>query len=173
MSQAKQPRRLDAKSALCTVTGLRTSPRKLNLVAAQIRGKNAADALRILSFSPRRIAGAVKQALQSAIANAENNHALDVDRLSVTEASVGKSMSRAKFQARGRGKGERIITEWARLRVVVTEGVAPEKKTAAKKPAVKATATAPKAAKPAAKKAAPKAAQEKSAGNSPTTADKA
>ncbi len=161
MSQAKQPRRLDAKSALCTVTGLKTSPRKLNLVAAQIRGKNAADALRILSFSPRRIAGAVKKALQSAIANAENNHALDVDRLSVSEASVGKSMSRAKFQARGRGKGERIITEWSRLRVVVTEGAAAEKKTAAKKPAIKATAKTETAAKPAAKKAAPKTAQAK------------
>jgi large subunit ribosomal protein L22 len=161
MSQAKQPRRLDAKSALCTLNMLRTSPRKLNLVAQQIRGKSAADALRILTFSPRRIAIDVKKALQSAIANAENNHALDVDRLSVTEASVGKSKQWTKFQARGRGKGERVTHDWSHLRVVVTEGAAPEKKTKpATKSNVKATAAAPKAAKPAAKKAAPKASQE-------------
>lgn len=170
MSKPSRPRSLDAKSALCVASGLRTSPRKLNLVAAQIRGKNAADALRILTFSPRRIAIAVKKALQSAIANAENNHALDVDRLSVTEASVGKSMARAKFQARGRGKGERIISEWSRIRVVVTESAATEK--VAKKPAVKADAKTATAAKPAAKKAAPKTAQAKST-ETTTTPDKA
>ena len=110
------------KSAMAMAGALRTSTRKLNLVAQSIRGKSAAEALRILTFSPRRIAVEVKKALQSAIANAENNHALDVDRLQVREASVGKTRVFKKFRPRGRGKGERIDIDFSRVRIVVAEG---------------------------------------------------
>ena len=100
---------------------LRTSPRKLNLVCQQIRGMKADRALAELTFSKRRIAGAVKKALQSAIANAENNHQLDVDRLVVAEAHVGKSFQMKRFHARARGRSAKIIKPWSRVTVVVRE----------------------------------------------------
>ena len=132
----------------------RTSPGKLNLVAAMIRGKPAGKALVDLEFSNRRIAKDVRKVLASAVANAENNHNLDVDKLVVAEAYVGKSVKIRRFSARARGRAAPIEKHFSRLTIVVREGeakAAPKK--AAKKAAPKAEAkkeTAPK--KPAAKK---------------------
>ena len=132
---------------------IRTSPRKLNLVAQTIRGMRAEAALNTLTFSRKRIAHSVKKVLQSAIANAENNHDLDVDDLVVTEASVGKNMVLKRFHARARGRGAAIEKFFAQITIVVEEKRAEEpakseskggKKPAAKKPAKKA---APKRAK--------------------------
>lgn len=100
---------------------MRTSPQKLNLVAQMIRGKSADSALADLTFSKRRIAGEVKKVLQSAIANAENNHQLDVDRLYVKEATVGKTFTVKRFRARARGRGARIVKPFSNLTVIVRE----------------------------------------------------
>ncbi len=136
---------------------IRTSPRKLNLVAQSIRGKPAESALNELTFSPKRVAKVVKKVLQSAIANAENNHDLDVDDLIVSEASVGKNLTMKRFHARARGRGASIEKPFSQITVIVQEKEK-EKKPAPKKPAPKKKA-APKseaAAKPAAKKPAAK-----------------
>jgi large subunit ribosomal protein L22 len=114
-------RRLDENEALARLQGLRTSARKLNLVARTIRGKSVASALAELTFSHRRIAGEVKKALQSAIANAENNHQLDVDRLYVKEATVGRALGLKRFHTRGRGRSARVEKHYAHLTVVVRE----------------------------------------------------
>ena len=100
---------------------LRTSPQKLNLVAQSIRGKSCEDALAELQFSRRRIAGDVKKLLESAIANAENNHQLDVDRLYVAEATVGKSILMKRWRARARGRVGRIVKPFSNMRLVVRE----------------------------------------------------
>jgi len=100
---------------------LRTSPQKLNLVAQSIRGESAESALATLAFSRRRIADDVRKVLQSAIANAENNHDLDVDRLYVAEAYVGKSMTMRRWRPRARGRMGRIVKPFSRLTVVVRE----------------------------------------------------
>ena len=100
---------------------IRTSPRKLNLVAETIRGMPVAKALSQLTFSKRRIAGAVKKVLQSAVANAENNHQLDVDRLVVAEAFVGQGMVMKRFHARARGRSGRIAKAFSNLTVIVRE----------------------------------------------------
>ena len=100
---------------------LRTSARKLNIVAQAIRGKPASAALHELTFSPRRVAREVKKVLQAAIANAENNHQLDVDRLVVGEASVGRAFVLKRFHARGRGRSAGVQKYFANLRVVVRE----------------------------------------------------
>jgi large subunit ribosomal protein L22 len=100
---------------------IRVSPRKLNLVAQSIRGLTAEKALNELSFSNKRIAGTVKKVLQSAIANAENNHDLDVDDLVVTEASVGKGMVMKRFQARARGHAGRVEKFFAHITIIVEE----------------------------------------------------
>lgn len=121
MSKAKRDRALASNEARSVAVNLRTSPQKLNLVAASIRGKSAEAALAELTFSKRRIAGEVKKALQAAIANAENNHQLDVDRLYVSEAYVGKSFVMKRFRARARGRVGRLLKPWARLTVVVRE----------------------------------------------------
>jgi large subunit ribosomal protein L22 len=113
---------------------IRTSPRKLNLVAQSIRGKAAEKALNELTFSPRRVAGVVKKVLQSAIANAENNHDLDVDDLIVVEASVGKNIVMKRFQARARGRGAGIEKPFSQITIVVAEK-SKEKPVKAKKPA--------------------------------------
>jgi large subunit ribosomal protein L22 len=115
-----QSKRAENEAQAVTVN-LRTSPRKINLVCQQIRGMKADRALAELTFSKRRIAGAVKKALQSAIANAENNHQLDVDRLVVAEAHVGKSFQMKRFHARARGRSAKIIKAWSRVTVVVRE----------------------------------------------------
>ncbi len=100
---------------------LRTSAQKLNLVAETIRGQSAEAALSELTFSKRRIAGAVKKVLQSAIANAENNHQLDVDRLYVAQASVGKSFTMRRFRPRARGRSGKIMKPFSTITVVVRE----------------------------------------------------
>ncbi|MDA0654046.1 MAG: 50S ribosomal protein L22 [Proteobacteria bacterium] len=121
MGKASHPRRLDESEAMAMARRLRVAPQKLNLVAALIRGRDVNQALADLTFSRRAIARDVKKVLQSAIANAENNHQLDVDRLYVAEASVGKSMVMKRWRARARGRSARIIKPWSRLRVVVRE----------------------------------------------------
>ena len=121
MSKPASPRKVGEKEALAVATTVRGSPQKLNLVAALIRGKKAGDALNILTFSKKGMAVDVRKVLASAIANAENNHNLDVDALVVKEASVGKSIVMKRFATRGRGKSTRIIKPFARLRVVVRE----------------------------------------------------
>jgi large subunit ribosomal protein L22 len=133
---------------------LRTSPRKLNLVACMIRGKSAEKAMIDLDFCNRRIAKDVKKVLKSAVTNAENNHNLDVDRLVVAEASVGKSMTLKRFHARGRGKASQVQKPFSRLTIIVREQAPAEKAAKAekpakadKKPAAKKTAGAAKAKK--------------------------
>ncbi len=121
MGKPKRPRRLAEDEAMAVTTLLRTSPRKLNLVAAMIRGMKVEKAVIALEFSRRRIAGAVKKTLESAIANAENNHNLDVDRLYVAEASVGKHLVMKRFRPRARGRVGRIHKPLSRLRIVVRE----------------------------------------------------
>ena len=123
MGKPEAPRRLDETEAQACLRGLRTSPRKLNLVAETIRGKAAASALAELTFSHRRIARDVKKVLQAAIANAENNHQLDVDRLYIKEATVGRAFVLKRFHTRGRGRSARIEKLFAHLTVVVRERV--------------------------------------------------
>lgn len=121
MSKPKKERSLEANEARAVVRNLRTSPIKLNLVAELIRGKKASEALVQLTFSKKRIAVDVKKALQSAIANAENNHNLNVDALVVKEAYVGKAMVLKRFHARARGRGARILKPFSHLTIVVRE----------------------------------------------------
>ena len=121
MGKPKHPGSLSEVEARTVLRNLRTSPQKLNLVAQSIRGKSAEAALAELTFSKRRIAVDVKKALQSAIANAENNHQLDVDRLYVSEATVGKSFVMKRFRPRARGRAGKIMKPWSRLTVVVRE----------------------------------------------------
>lgn len=121
MGKAKAPRRVGDKEALSVGTQIRGSAQKLNLVAALIRGRTAEEAMNILSFSKKAMAQDAKKVLASAIANAENNHNLDVDALVVAEASVGKSITMKRFHTRGRGKSTRILKPFSRLRIVVRE----------------------------------------------------
>jgi large subunit ribosomal protein L22 len=116
---------------------IRVSPRKINLVAQMIRGKAAGKALVDLDFSTRRIAKDVKKVLQAAISNAENNHGLDVDRLYVARATVGKAMVMRRFTARGRGRSAGIEKFFSRLTIVVAEREAEAPKAKAKAPAKK------------------------------------
>ena len=121
MSKTSAPRRLGDTEASATLRAVRVSPQKLNLVATSIRGKSAETALSTLAFSPRRISNDVKKLLQSAIANAENNHQLDVDRLYVKEATVGKTMVLKRFRARARGRVGGIQKPFSNLTVIVRE----------------------------------------------------
>jgi large subunit ribosomal protein L22 len=121
MGKPAAPRRLEETEAQACLRGLRTSPRKLNLVAETIRGKAAASALAELTFSHRRIARDVRKVLQAAIANAENNHQLDVDRLYIKEATVGRAFVLKRFHTRGRGRSARVEKHFAHLTVVVRE----------------------------------------------------
>ncbi|MGA8757761.1 MAG: 50S ribosomal protein L22 [Stellaceae bacterium] len=121
MSKPAAERRLADSEALASMRGLRTSARKLNLVARAIRGKTAASALAELTFSQRRIANDVKKVLQAAIANAENNHQLDVDRLYVKEATVGRAFALKRFHTRGRGRSARVEKHFSHLTVIVRE----------------------------------------------------
>ena len=121
MSKPKHPRGLDDHEAQAVTWNIRVSPRKLNLVAGMIRGKRAQDAVAQLTFSKRRIAGTVKKTLESAIANAENNHSLDVDRLVVAKAEVGRAQVMKRFHARGRGRASRIEKWFSHLKIVVAE----------------------------------------------------
>ena len=126
MGKAKAPRRLADNEARAVLRTIRVSPQKLNLVAAMIRGKKVGTALADLEFSRKRIAGTVLKTLESAIANAENNHDLDVDALNVAEAYVGKSIVMKRFHARGRGRASRIEQTFAHLTIVVREGAEKE-----------------------------------------------
>ena len=121
MGKARRPRKLADNKASAKVAALRVSPRKLNLLAQAIRGKTVEAALSELDFSRRRIAADVKKVLQSAIANAENNHQLDVDRLVVDEANVGRSFVMKRWRARARGRVGRIEKPFSNLTVVVRE----------------------------------------------------
>ena len=125
MSKPKHPRGLADSEAQAITHNIRVSPLKLNLVAAMIRGAKAQDAVATLTFSKRRIAQTVKKTLESAIANAENNHQLDVDRLVVAKAEVGRSIVMKRFAARGRGKSSRIEKWFSHLKIVVAEQQAP------------------------------------------------
>ncbi|MBL6597475.1 MAG: 50S ribosomal protein L22 [Alphaproteobacteria bacterium] len=121
MGKSKTERRIDETEAQSVLRNLRVSPQKLNLVAAMIRGMDAEKALAALTFSRRRISDDVKKAVQSAIANAENNHQLDVDRLYVKEASVGKALTMRRFRPRARGRIGRIRKPFSHLTIVVGE----------------------------------------------------
>ena len=154
MGKQTRARVLADHQAMAIARNIRVSPRKLNLVAQQIRGKKVDRALNVLTFSQKRIAGTVKKCLQSAIANAENNHDLDVDDLVVKEASVGKNLVMKRFHPRARGNAGGIEKFFSQITIVVEEKreekteeakPAPKKKSSGKKPAAK---------KPAAQKAA-------------------
>jgi len=121
MGKPKRERDLPEHEALAVATMLRTSPRKLDLVAGLIRGLPAGRAVVALEFSRKRIAHAVRKTLESAIANAENNHNLDVDRLYVAEASVGKHVVMKRLHARARGRAGRVEKPFSKLRIVVRE----------------------------------------------------
>ena len=121
MGKAKAERRLKDNEAQAIARTIRVSPQKLNLLAALIRGKKVDRALAELEFSRKRSAETVKKTLESAIANAENNHDLDVDSLIVAEAYVGKSIVMKRFHVRGRGKASRIEKPFSHLTIVVRE----------------------------------------------------
>ena len=121
MGKQKQPRRLAPTAAMAKVSNLRTSPRKLNLVAQSIRGLRVARALNELEFSAKRIASDVRKALYSAISNAENTHNLDIDSLVVAEAYVGKNLVMKRFSARARGRASRIEKPFSEITIVVRE----------------------------------------------------
>ena len=121
MPKKKTERALKSNEAQAVLRRVRTSPQKLNLVAQTIRGKKVDVALADLSFSPKRIAAAVKSTLESAIANAENNHNLDTDSLIVAEAFVGNSLVMKRFKARARGRGAKIMKPFANLTIIVRE----------------------------------------------------
>ena len=130
MSKQANPRRLADNEAIATVRMLRVSPQKLNLLAQLIRGKKVATALADLEFSNKRISVEVKKALESAIANAENNHDLDVDDLVIAQAWVGKDMVMKRFSPRARGRAGRIEKPFCNITIVVRE-VAPDEVRAA------------------------------------------
>ena len=154
---AKAPRRKD-NQAIAKARHIKGSERKLNLVAQLIRGKAAQKALVDLEFSHRRVAREVKKVLEAAIANAENNHNLDVDLLFVREATVGKTMVMKRFHARGRGRSASVEKPYSNITIIVEEKAAGEapakakKKTAAKAEKPAKTEGKAKTAKPAAKK---------------------
>ena len=121
MSKPKHERGLEETEAQAVTKNIRVSPRKLDLVVGLIRGRTAQDAVATLTFSKRRIAITVKKTLESAIANAENNHSLDVDRLVVTRAEVGRASVMKRFHARGRGRSSSVEKWFSHLKIVVAE----------------------------------------------------
>ena len=121
MSKLKNPRRVADNEARAKLRMIRISPQKLNLVAQLIRGKKVETALADLEFSHKRISGEVKKVLQSAIANAENNHSLDIDKLIVKEAYVGKGLVMKRFHDRARGRGAKIIKPFSHLTILLSE----------------------------------------------------
>ena len=121
MSQKTNPKRILDNEAISVGRNIRVSPQKLNLVAQSIRGIEASKAIAYLSFPKKRISNDVKKVLQSAIANAENNHSLDIDKLIVKEAYVGKGLVMKRFHARARGRGARIIKPFSHLTILLSE----------------------------------------------------
>lgn len=122
MGKKAVARRLSDVEASAKLKQLRISPQKLNLVASLIRGMKASEALVQLQFSQKRISREVKALLESAIANAENNHDLDIDKLYVAQVNVGKSLVMKRFRARARGRGARIMKPFSNLEIIVREG---------------------------------------------------
>jgi large subunit ribosomal protein L22 len=145
MGKAATPRALAENEAKAVARNLRVSPQKLNLVAQLIRGKKVATALADLEFSRKRIAVDVRKCLESAVANAENNHDLDVDDLVVHQAHVGKGLVLKRFHARARGRGARILKPFAHLTIVVREVAAEQAEEAKAKRAARTSRTAPSA----------------------------
>jgi len=147
MSKQAKERRLKPAEAMSKVRTLRTGARKLNLVAASIRGLKVQRALSELEFSPRRIAKDVRKALYSAISNAENNHNLDVDELVVAQAWTGKNLVLKRFHARGRGRGASILKPFSEVTIVLRERKPEEKeeKKAAPKKGQKDNGKSPRA----------------------------
>ncbi|WP_300296554.1 50S ribosomal protein L22 [Ferrovibrio sp.] len=145
MGKQARESRLGENEAMAVGRNIRVSPRKLGVVAGLIRGKRVEAALSELTFSKRRIAQDVRKVLQSAIANAENNHQLDVDRLVVAEASVGKGLVMRRFHARARGRGAKILKPFSHLTIVVRERE--EEKKAPAQPKAKEAKSAPKSKK--------------------------
>ena len=139
MGKPKHPRMLAETEAKAIATNIRVSPQKLNLVAQMIRGKKVQAAIADLEFSRKRIAVDVRKCVISAVANAENNHGLDVDDLIVAEAYVGKNMVLKRFHARGRGKASSIMKPFAQLTVIVRQ-VDPDTEPATRKSAKRAAA---------------------------------
>ena len=121
MGRDKNIRRESDNEAKVVLKNIRVSPQKLNLVAQMIRKETASKAISILQFSKRRISNTVEKALRSAIANAENNHSLDIDKLIVKEAYVGKGLVMKRFRARAKGRGARILKPFSHLTIVVSE----------------------------------------------------
>lgn len=121
MGKKARPRMIEDNEAMAYAKNIRISPRKLNLVAEMIRGQNCGSALAALEFSHRRISNDVKKLLQSAIANAENNHQLDVDRLYVAEATVGRALVMKRWRPRARGRVGRLQKPFSNMRLVVRE----------------------------------------------------
>jgi large subunit ribosomal protein L22 len=154
MGKPKRERSLSDAEAQAVARNLRVSPRKLNLVAGLIRGKKVDTALADLEFSRKRIAQDVRKCVMSAVANAENNHGLDVNELVVSEAYVGKNLVMKRFAARGRGRASSIMKPFSQITVIVRqkpeEDEAPKKKakTAASKSGAKTATAAKKGSKP-------------------------
>ncbi len=121
MGQSANPKRRKENEAKASAKYIRISPRKLNLVAQTIRGKNASKALIDLEFSKKRVAESVRKLLQAAVANAVNNHNLDADRLVVAEAHVGKSVIMKRFRARAKGRGTRILKPISNMTIILKE----------------------------------------------------
>ena len=121
MGKDKNPRRVADNEAMAKIRMLRTSPQKLNLVAQMIRGKKVDKALTDLTFSNKRIAQDVKKCLQSAIANAENNHNLDVDEIIVAEAYVGKNLIMKRGRPRARGRYGKILKPFSEITIKVRQ----------------------------------------------------
>jgi len=156
MSKKATERSLEANEAKAVIRHIRISPRKLNLVAGLIRGMSVSNALTQLSFSGKRIANDVRKALQSAIANAENNHNLNVDELYVKEAYVGKNLVMKRMHTRGRGRSAGILKPFANLTLIVREKgeEAPKKKVKKAAASGEARSAKTESKKPAAKKSA-------------------
>jgi large subunit ribosomal protein L22 len=174
MGQSANERRVSDNEAMAMLKNLRTSPQKLNLVAQTIRGKSAGTALIDLEFNSRRISQDVRKCLQSAISNAENNHGLDVDRLYVSEAFVGKDLVMKRFRPRARGRAAKILKPFSRLTIIVREreDEAKTKKAAPKKAEAKVDVTKSAPAKKEAEEKETKAPAKKTAAKK-TTAKKA
>lgn len=150
MGKPARRRPLSESQARAVGRNIRVSPRKLNLVAQSIRGKSAESALATLTFARKRIAQDVKKILQSAIANAENNHDLDVDDLVVSEASVGKNLTMKRFRARARGRAGRIEKPFSQITIMVEEKTALQSAKGKREAAKEKAKPAPKKAEPAA-----------------------
>ena len=146
MGKPKHPRVLADSEAKAIATNIRISPQKLNLVAEMIRGKKVQVAINDLEFSRKRVAEHVRKCVISAVANAENNHGLDVDDLIVAEAFVGKNMVLKRFHARGRGKASSVMRPFSQITVIVRQVEdLPTKKRSVRRPAAGAAVTAKEA----------------------------